>query len=105
MKELKDSVYRVDNLSDPEADKVLRVNTRFDRVERFIAYLRDEEDTDFKVFGLDTLESSLSCKFMPDIEEAFGKQREWIGRRIAENRERFIEETFIRLSDADTETL
>jgi hypothetical protein len=105
MKELKESVYRVDNLSDPEQDKVLRVNTRFDRVERFIGYLQEEEEMDFKIFGLQELDNSFARRFVPEIAESFGKQRERIGRRIEENRERFIEETFTRLSQAESDEL
>ena len=105
MKELRDSVYHVDNLNDPDEDKILRVNARFDRVERFISYLHHEENTDVKIFGLGGLEGPLSHRFVADIEEAFGKQRQRIGRRIAENREKFIEETFSRLSEADADVL
>ena len=45
-KQLRDSVYKVDNLNDPEEDKVQRVNVRFDRVYRFIDYLESEEQAE-----------------------------------------------------------
>ncbi len=67
--------------------------------------MQEGEDIDFKAFGLDQLEGPLSHRFIPEITESFGKQRERIGRRIAENREKFIEETFIRLSEAEAEIL
>jgi hypothetical protein len=105
MNELRDSVYRVDNLNDTEEDKLLRVNARFERVERFLGYLTNEEDRDAVAYGLDARDTPLSHRFVADIAVAFGKQRERIGRRIAENREKFIEDTFIRLSEADTEVL
>ncbi len=40
MKDLRDSVYQVNNLNDPEQDKIQRINARFDRVERFIGYCK-----------------------------------------------------------------
>jgi hypothetical protein len=105
MKELRDSVYRVDNLSDPEQDKVLRVGARFDRVERFIGYLSAEEAADARTFGLGSVDGPVGQSFVPGIQEAFGKQRERIGRRIAENREKYIEDTFIHFTEADSDVL
>jgi hypothetical protein len=43
---LRQSVFEVDNLSDRDEEKIRRVNKRFERVERFLAYLNDEEDSE-----------------------------------------------------------
>jgi len=95
----------VDNLNDREEDKVLRVKTRFERVEQFIQYFSKREDIDVRSFGLNDLDSSFAKRFVPEISEAFGRQREWIGRRIKENREKYIEDTFFRFSENDAEVL
>jgi hypothetical protein len=90
---LKESVYRVDNLSDHEGHKVERVEARFQRVDAFICYLESEEASERRASGLDALRTPLAVSIMPTIRADFEKQREWISRRIRENREKDAEET------------
>ena len=103
--EFRTSVYKVDNLYDPEEDKVARLRVRFTRVERFIRYLEDEEEEDFKRYGLSDFDSFLNYRFTPAIRNSFEAERDRISRRVAENRERFIDDTFAQLSEADATLL
>jgi hypothetical protein len=100
-KQLRDSVYKVDNLNDPEEDKIQRVNVRFDRVYRFIDYLEKEEQAEDDRYGLSQLDSVFSEKFVPGIRKAFDFQRDHIGRRIAENREKYIDDSLQVFSETD----
>lgn len=100
-KHLRDSVYKVDNLNDAEEDKVQRVNARFDRVYRFIDYLDREEQSENERYGLSRLDSVFSEKFVPNIRKAFEFQRDHIGHRIAENREKYIDDSLQVFSEMD----
>jgi hypothetical protein len=100
-KELRDSVYKVDNLSDAEEDKVQRINARFRRVYRFIDYLEKEERTEDERYGLSQLDSVFSEPFVPNVRQAFDFQHDHIGRRIAENREKYIDDSLQQFSEVD----
>jgi hypothetical protein len=86
---LRDSVYRVDNMSDREDEKIRRVNTRCERVDRFIAYLTSQETAERKRFGLNGFQHPMADPVMPYIQNEFRSEKEWIQKRLAENRERF----------------
>jgi hypothetical protein len=104
-RELRDSVYKVDNLYDPEEDKVQRINARFDRVYRFIDYLGVDEDAERKRYGLAERDSVFTDPFLPAIRRSIDFQREHIGRRIAENHEKYIDDTLQQLTENDREAL
>jgi len=93
------SVGRVDNLSDREEEKIERMEVRFDRVANFLGYLKVQEDEEHARLAIDPTAGPLNALIMPDIESAFIEQRDWIRRRLQENRERFADEPFA--SDED----
>lgn len=86
--ELRDSVFRVDNLADREAEKVDRMAERFRRVGRFIEYLREQEDREHREFSLQNIEGEIGRRFVPDIRKEYQKEREWIEFRLQRNREK-----------------
>ena len=91
-KQLRQSVYDVNNLPDEEDQKLERVRSRFKRVELFLDYLVKEEAAERAEFGLDRIDSPLAKPIMKDIKASFESEREWIDRRLRENRERYKEE-------------
>lgn len=91
-KSLRDSVYDVNNMLDREENKLERVRARFARVERFLQYLEKEEAAERSQFGLDQMTGPLSEPIVPGIKAEFEDERDWIDRRIRQNRERYREE-------------
>lgn len=89
---LRESVYQVDNLSGRDEDRVVRTEARFKRVEAFLDYMQQEEDRELAEFGLARLKGELATRFVDVIAKDYAQQREWIRRRIAENRERYRED-------------
>jgi hypothetical protein len=89
---LRDSVYRVDNLGDREEDKVARMEARFARVEAFLDYLTREEDEEHARFNLSTIDSAITERIMPAFRVQFARDKQWIARRLRENRERYAED-------------
>jgi hypothetical protein len=85
----RDSVYKVDNLSDREDLKIQRINARCERVDRFIDYLVTQETAERKEFALNTYSHPLADPIMPFIRGEYQGEKQWIQRRLAENRERF----------------
>ena len=98
-KDLKQSVYLVDNLYDLEEAKLRRVEARFDRVEIFLDYLRREEDQERAHFQLGTTAEILGLPIVEAIIEQYENERDWIRRRINENRERFADDTIFKTSE------
>ena len=88
-KNLRQSVFDVDNLIDHEDRKLERVRTRFARVRAFLDYLNKEEETERKEFELDKYKSPIAQPVVQEIREQFEKEEKWIERRLRENRERF----------------
>ncbi len=88
------SITRVNNLSDPEENKIPRMEERFSRVEIFLGYLNDEEQLERKVYFLDSksYHNPIYFHFIPTFFEEFNKHKEWIMKRLKENKERFEEE-------------
>jgi hypothetical protein len=98
--DFKQSVYAVDNLYDREEDKVERVEARFNRVEAFLDYLKHEEDQERTRLQLDTAAGILVQPIVEPIREQYETEREWIRKRIRENRERYADEpTFETLEE------
>jgi hypothetical protein len=89
---LRDSVDQVDNLGGREEDKAPRTEVRFNRVSAFLDYLAREEEDERKRFGLDRIAGLLGKSFVTSIRDEFDREREWIRRRIQENRERYLED-------------
>ena len=73
-RELRDLVFKVDNLKDKEDEKEMRMAIRFGRVNRFLEYLQAEEDAEFAALDLDRLNSLVAARFMPRITEEFESQ-------------------------------
>ncbi|MDQ7839245.1 MAG: hypothetical protein RDU59_12225 [Thermodesulfobacteriota bacterium] len=90
---IKESVYLVDNLYDREEEKIKRVETRFARVNLFLDYLKTEEIKENERFQLNTIDNILTEPIVDSIREQYEKEREWIRKRIRENRERYSDET------------
>ncbi|GAC1526591.1 MAG: hypothetical protein NVS3B1_16150 [Marmoricola sp.] len=98
---LKRSVFDVDNLGDKEENKLERMDTRFARVDTFISYLEAEETAERELFGLDRLNTSLAEVVMPGIRARFVDQRQWISRRLRENREKDEDDTPSEVAELD----
>lgn len=94
-------VSKVDNLSDKEDDKLERMTVRFVRVESFLNYLENEENNEFVIYDLESKNNFLTEKFMPEINKRFMMQKEWISRRLKENREKYSEELLFESFDAE----
>jgi len=103
--ELKQSVYLVDNLSDREEDKVERVEERFKRVESFLDYLKREEDLERSHFQLDSVKGSLGLPITDAIRDQYERERDWIRRRIVENRERYADDSIFKTQEEDVSQL
>jgi hypothetical protein len=99
--QLKQSVYRVDNLGDREEDKIQRVETRFARVELFLDYLESEESAERLRFQLDPIQGIIAQRIVGPIREQYEKEREWIRRRIKENRERYSDDAIFEHLEED----
>ena len=92
VQKLTDSVHRVDNMSDREDQKIDRVRARFTRVESFLDYLQDEEDSERAHFDLYSVDSPIAEPILQGIREQFEHEKSWIERRLKENREKIEEE-------------
>lgn len=82
VEELRKSVLEVNNLSDREQEKSLRMKVRFGRTQRFLDYLASEERREFAFFNMSQLSPPLSMQFMPGIIEQFQKDRAYIESRL-----------------------
>jgi hypothetical protein len=91
MSDLRESLYQVGNIGDRDDTKLERTQARFDRVERFLTYLEVQENDERKRFELDRLQSVIAEPIVPRLRAAYQRQRDWIARRLRENREKFIE--------------
>ena len=92
-KRLRESVYQVNNMRDREEEKVHRVNARFERVESFLDYLIAQESAERRAFGLDTFDHPMAVAVMPLIRDEYVQEKGWINRRLAENRERYEDDS------------
>ena len=86
--ELRNSVFRVDNLADREADKINRMAERFKRVDRFLEYLAQQEEREHREDDVGGLGGVIGRLFIPELRSEFDKERDWIERRLRENREK-----------------
>jgi hypothetical protein len=100
-KDLRQSVFDVDNLIDHEDRKLERVRTRFARVRTFLDYLTREEETERREFELDKYDSPIGQPVVQEIREQFEKEEKWIERRLRENREKFEEELLVRVAEEE----
>jgi hypothetical protein len=104
---LREAVFNVDNLVDREENKLERMEVRFGRVDTFLGYLRQEERNETERFNLAQVDSVLSQPIVAEIERDYRRQREWIWRRVKENRERYAEEMLLdsQLEEPDTDNV
>ena len=103
--ELRDMVFQVDNLKDKEEEKEKRNAIRFARVNRFLEYLKAEEEAEFETFQLGRLDSLLATKYVPGITHQFERQKAYIQRRVAQNREKFAEELPFEIPEDESNML
>jgi len=89
---LRQSVFDVDNLSDREDVKLERVVTRFARVDRFLEYLKKEEERERVKYALDSDDAVFAKRIVQHIQNSFSQESAWIERRIIENREKYDDE-------------
>lgn len=102
------SMNKVNNLSDPEEDKIARMDERFYRVGVFLNYLEEEELNERKKFLLENKEGPIFHELIINIRDSFERQKEYIMQRLQQNRERYEEEfsmirdtSFMDLEDQD----
>lgn len=99
-RELRDSVSKVDNLADREAEKIDRMTARFERVDRFLRYLEEQEEAEHRGRDLGRRGGVIGRRFVPHLRSEFDKERNWIERRLRENREKLREDFSVaRLGD------
>lgn len=91
-KALRESVFEVDNLSDPESEKLPRVKARFRRVHLFLDYLAEEEKKEVVRYGLDQIKSPVAELVVDNIRERLNREEAYILRRIQDNRDKYAEE-------------
>ena len=96
---LRDSVDQVDNLSGRDEDRAQRTEVRFKRVQAFLEYLQHEETRERSQFGLSRLRGLIGTEFVKEVRSEFEHQRDWIRRRIQENRERYLEDLLVGSGD------
>jgi len=70
---------------------------------RFLDYLEAEETAERTEFNLRGLDSPIAHAVVPGIRGAFDQEKQWIERRLTENRERFREEYAEAKYDDETE--
>ena len=61
-------------------------------MEKFLDYLQQEEEVERTEFGLAGIDSPIAEPIVAGIRRTFENERDWIDRRLRENRERFREE-------------
>lgn len=92
VKYLFESMKKVNNLSDPEEDKISRMDERFKRVGIFLDYLNKEEQQEIEKYYLKGKTGVIYSSFVPTIIESFMVQKNWISGRVKENKEKYDEE-------------
>lgn len=95
VKILFESMKKVNNLGDPEEDKISRMEERFSRVGIFLNYLKREENQEIERYYLKGKTGIIYSSFVPSIIESFMEQKGWISRRVRENKEKYDEELAI----------
>jgi len=102
--QLRHSVIEVDNLSGGDADKVRRLEVRFERVRTFLDYLVREEHGELSRVGLVRPHGLLDDEIVPAIRNQVEKEMAFIHRRITGDREPVAEDVELDVpSDAERE--
>jgi hypothetical protein len=86
--ELKQLIIDVDDIAEIQETMPERMELRFQRVDMFLNYLRQQEEEEFSRFMLDGATGVLCQKFMPEIVNQYEKERDWIEDRIKRKAER-----------------
>lgn len=92
MNEMEKSVQKVDNMIDKDEEKIERMTARFERVEYFLNYLKKEEESENMIYSLNKLDTIFKDGFIPIIETFYYRKKEWILKRLIQNREKYAEE-------------
>jgi hypothetical protein len=90
--DLANAAYEVRSLEGRPEARLERLGLRFGRVERFLGYLRAEEESETGRFGLSMADPVLGGPFVPTIEAEFSEQKAYITRRLDEAQERVAED-------------
>jgi hypothetical protein len=98
---LRQSVFAVDNLHDREDEKLQRLRVRFTRVEKFLEYLKKEEEHERAEFNLEQAGGVFGDPIVPAIEDGYLRDKAWIEKRIRENRERYADEPPAQFDSTD----
>jgi hypothetical protein len=94
VEQLVDSLHKVNNLSDPEEDKVSRMDERFRRISLFLDYLKREEDAEVVRFFPKASSAPIYTRFVPFIKNEFDERKNWIQKRVKDNREKYQEDSY-----------
>ena len=54
---------------------------RFERVAKFIEYLENEENREFEMYGLKSIDSPITEKLVPNMKQSFSQQQNYINKK------------------------
>jgi len=101
---LRQAVFEVDNLSDREDQKIERMKVRFSRVDSFFNYLENQESHEIVKYNLSGSGNPLSKEFIKQRRSNYENQKDWIQKRLRENRETIAEDiSLVNEEDIDKE--
>lgn len=86
--ELTELMKQVDNLSGSEEEKYERTLVRFRRVDRFLQYLKTQEENELSSIGT-PINPIFMHAFIPEIIDSFEEKKKWIIIRYKENLEKY----------------
>jgi hypothetical protein len=92
VQQLVNSLNAVNNIGDPEEQKIPRMEERFNRVSIFLSYLDQQETHEHRSLQVRNSENPIYKLFIKEIIEKFIAQRTWILQRLKENREKLSED-------------
>jgi hypothetical protein len=90
---LRQSIIDVDEIAERQEFMFERVELRFERVEMFLSYLKKKEEKEVTEFSLGSRGEVLGHQFMGDIIAQYGKEKEWVKRRISDKAEAQSDDT------------
>lgn len=81
-KRLLELVKQADNLTGRDSEKVARLAVRFDRVETFLEYLKNEEQRELEALQFTNAGQLFRTSLVKDIDLEYIRQRDWIRLRL-----------------------
>jgi hypothetical protein len=82
-KKMKDYIVALDSLPDTYEATMDKMVIRFERVDLYLQYLNDQEQTEFNIYNLSQLSNIFGKAIMPAIIEQYQKEKAFITGRIA----------------------